>query len=230
MRKRSILFLFICAFVLLTGCSKEKEKQVNAIVVDKDGGLQATIVESFDKDYYKEDELKSVVEEQIAAYNSQQEGKSVSLESLKVKEKNVELVMGYGSYQEYMDFNQSSIFNGSIADAMESGYTFDTVFHKVKKGKSEKEELTLDDIKSMSDYQVFILNEYASVEVPKNIVAISDNIDLAGKKEAQLKPQSTKETKSETVAKESVDESSDESTVHEEEMYTGEAGYIIYKN
>ena len=71
------LMSFIMAIVLvlsMTACGHtvgkiDLNKNQSAIYIKDDGSVTYAVSESFDKEYYNKDELKSKIEEEVADYN-----------------------------------------------------------------------------------------------------------------------------------------------------------------
>lgn len=234
MKKRRILYLLLAICLLVSRCSKTpKDKSVNALVIHKDHRIKSTIVESFDKEYYKEEELKTSIENQINEYNSQTGQESIQLESLKKKGKEIQLSMEYESAKDYASFNEVPLFEGTVEEAIAEGYDFSNTFQSIKKGKVQKQGLTSDEIKELSDHKVVIIKEYVQVEVPKNITAISGNMTLLNKKEAKVIQNHKKVAEDLTESDETKDESETEEAdgvpILEPNQYVASYGYILYK-
>ena len=67
----TVACLSLCA--MFVGCGKENVNvpvTTNTVEITEEGRLIAYIVEAFDKDYYDVNELKSMVDEEIAAFNT----------------------------------------------------------------------------------------------------------------------------------------------------------------
>ena len=67
-----------------------------------------------------------------------------------------------------------------------AGYDFDTTFQSVEKGTVVDESVSSDEVLNSYNYNVVILEEEMAVEVPGNIVYVSSNVEVTGKKSARV--------------------------------------------
>ena len=62
----------ILAVILITGClggCSQFQAEHNAVKVKRDGSVQAAVIDTLDKSYYSEDELKQTIDDSVSAYN-----------------------------------------------------------------------------------------------------------------------------------------------------------------
>ena len=67
----------ILAVILITGClggCSQFQAEHNAVKVKRDGSVQAAVIDTLDKSYYSEFELKQTFDDSVSAYNQSQEG------------------------------------------------------------------------------------------------------------------------------------------------------------
>ena len=188
----SMLAIFTCAF-LLTGCSKGYDVETNTIFVEKDGKIVSVDVEEFDEGNYSEKDLKSYIKECIDSYNAKNKD-GVKQKKLSVKNNVATLVLEFKDDNAYQEFSGTEFFQGTIAEAKEKGYAFDTEFAKLSNGKvslcsveeilNTKEELNVVVIKSNTDVEVNGEILYVSVEniaeVEANHISIRDGSYISG--------------------------------------------------
>ena len=127
--RRMVLAAGMFGFLLLAGCGSEVkfEPTESSIYVRADGSVISAEITGFDntsfgEERYSEEELKAFVEDAVKAYNagvgspnlaysSELEDKNsilpVSIDSLKVEEKEAELVISYASCADYLNFNKA---------------------------------------------------------------------------------------------------------------------------
>ena len=86
---KSYIFL-VAAFLgllLCAGCSRsEEDRNETTVIIDNKGGITHRIVESFDKDYYSEDELRDDINRELEDYCRGKDEKSAKLNSLEIRE------------------------------------------------------------------------------------------------------------------------------------------------
>lgn len=93
-----------------SGSSADGEESVHdAIHLRKDGSLTVTSDESFDQDYYSEDELSSLIDSSIASYNETAGKDSVIRKELKVSAGKAHLVMEYASAEDFASDRKSVV-------------------------------------------------------------------------------------------------------------------------
>lgn len=186
----SILAMFTCA-VLLTGCSKGYDTDTNTVFVEENGKIVSVDIETFDKNDYSEKDLKSYIQESIDSYNAKN-ADSVKKKKLSVKNNVATLVLEFADDKVYQEFSGTELFQGTIAEAKEEGYAFDTEFVKFSNGKVspceakeilDKEELNVVIIKSNTNVQVNGEILYVSAqniaEVGTNRVSIKEGSHIS---------------------------------------------------
>lgn len=184
MKKSRLWTGVVLAACLLAGCSGGFSPDETGVSLGKDGKVKSVAIEQMDKDYYNEGELKSMIDSSVAEYNGG--GEKVKLESFEVKDKKATLSLEFGSAADYAAFNNVTFFAGSVQDAQTAGYDFKADFLAVDKGKTKSKEETGQAALS-GDKKVVILEEPMLVEVPGNIIFVSSNVEVTGKKEARMK-------------------------------------------
>lgn len=71
----------------------------------RDGSVQAAVIDTLDKSYYSEDELKQTIDDSVSAYNQSQEGDPIVVKKFNVTDGKAELYMNYAASRDYQDFN-----------------------------------------------------------------------------------------------------------------------------
>ena len=178
MKKRRLLLAAVGLAVLLGGCALNKQVDTTTIIVDKDGTVVEAIVEDFDKDYYRADELEQMVTEEISAYNTTAGGEKAKLDSLEQEEdsKIIRLNIEYASASDYMQMNEKELFCGTVSDAYQAGYSFVSMVDR-KTGNVVSEA----DILEMGDKKIVISEETLDIRVPGKITYASDGVAVTDK-------------------------------------------------
>lgn len=177
-----VMFVLMAAF-LLGGCTVEKEvaEQGDSVQIAKDGSIVSTLVNVLDQSYYNADELKTMIESEISQVNISQGSDAVSLEKYDCDSAgNVKVKIKYADSAAYTAFNGHTFYSGDAVTAKDT-YGLNGSFLDVKDGK-----LTAEDAVVSEDAKVVILSENINVSVPGKIVAITDNVELTGKKSASV--------------------------------------------
>lgn len=167
----------------LCACGQNDATEGTSVKFQKDGTVVNTIIEDFDESIYNVDELKSMVLNEVAAFNSSTEEKSISVDKLEAADGKVTVVMTYAGAEKYAEFNEKVLFYGTVSEAYAAGLNFDITLNSTKKdgGTIGKEEIL-----SMNDYGIIILEEPVAVTTPTKIVYASSNVDVLSGKSAQV--------------------------------------------
>ena len=128
----ALCIMAACA-LLCAGCADSgvpDNISQNSIVIDKDGKITSHIVTEFDEEYYNIDDLKRMMQEDLAAHNTaNQTGGTppIVLESVELMEENSSSVLVTHSYdcaETYEKYTENRLFYGTIEEAMDAGYDF----------------------------------------------------------------------------------------------------------
>lgn len=171
------IFFFLCLFVFI-GCGKQKEElkagevKENTLLIQEDGSVQFCVVEEFEKDYYKKDELKDFIDKEIAKYNNEVGEKKVAVDSLEVKDNTASVVFGFQSIEDYAQFNQVKASIMTIEEAKQID-NIPNVFIGASESESSVEKET-----ALEKGTVVIVNEELNVKVSGNIKYYSSGILL----------------------------------------------------
>jgi len=171
--KKIISISLVCLLItgLLTGCGKSLEADRDTVYVQKKGSVTSAAIADFDKDYYDEEELKKYVDERVADYQEQHGEDSVSIDKFSVEEGVAKLYINYKGYEEYQDFNEVTLFSGTVPQALAEGFDFNTEFTEIKGGEAagtvSKDKIT------DTDAKVIILSEKVDVKVDGTIQYVS---------------------------------------------------------
>lgn len=140
---RSVLAAGIC-LLLLTGCGGTQMPDTieeTTLSVDEEGKITAYLVESFDKEYYDAEELKTMAVEEAAAYNTDAEMGTVvpiSVEGVELLESGneVKVTYRYSDADTYELHTEGVLFYGTVTEALEAGYDMkDVSMSSVKDGE-----------------------------------------------------------------------------------------------
>ncbi len=167
----SICLVCLAIAGLLTGCGKSLEADRDTVYVQKKGSVTSAAIADFDKDYYDEEELKKYVDERVADYQEQHGEDSVSIDKFSVEEGVAKLYINYKGYEEYQDFNEVTLFSGTVPQALAERFDFNTEFTEIKGGEAagtvSKDKIT------DTDAKVIILSEKVDVKVDGTIQYVS---------------------------------------------------------
>lgn len=182
MKKRALLFLILATICTCAGCfGKSYEADTDTIFVEKKGTIVETRIRDFGKDNYSEEELKSFVEQEVADYNSGQDGKPVSIAKFQVKDQRALLILKYNSVKNYQSLTGTDLFYGTLAEAQNAAYDFKQEFVRVENGQT-KDAAQMGSVLERGDDKVVILTENVNLEVYGDILYVSaQNVQVTGK-------------------------------------------------
>ena len=165
---------------MFVGCGPV-DSEGNLIYVSKRGQVQTIDVEEFDKSYYSEESFKSFAQEAIDAYNKSHEVDAITLKEFTVEEQVAKLKMEYKSVADFSDFNEFTLYQGTVAAAVSEGYLFDVDFSKVEKGEVTG-NATRADILAEEGLSVVIIKANTNVQVDGTIYYVStENMTVTAK-------------------------------------------------
>ncbi len=239
-RKTAIIFSMILSLSLLAGCGSKLDVEESTVYVDKDGSVISVDIESFEKDYYDESELKDYVKEEVEDYTSENGKKSVSLEDVSVDDSTATLKLKYASADDYTNFNGIELYTGTVVKAMAAGYDFNVDFVSVRDG-SVTGTATRDEILENDDYKVAIIKANTDVKVDGTILYVSsENVKVTAKDTVSIREgyqaaatesaAGATESVADTEAVAATEIAADESAVQDEFAYeTDVYTYVIFK-
>lgn len=183
-----VLVVFIAADAM--GCTKGKKKSVieknleTTFEVNKDGSVVVTYCDSFEEDYYNEDELRGYVNDEINKFNAEKavdSSNGISLESLKVKDKVATLKLKFANCDDYVLYSadyvnkgrNARLFVGTYDEAVSRGYKFAAGFKKY----SNLSDITLEEAVSGENTFVLFTNEGFNMKIDGEVIAIGDNVE-----------------------------------------------------
>ena len=136
--RRIISISLVCLLMtgLFSACGKSLEADRDTVYIQKKGSIIGAAIADFDKDYYDEEELKAFAEERVQEYQEEHGKNSVTIDKFSVEEGTAKLYMKYAGYEDYQEFNEVTLFSGTVPQALAAGFTFDTDFTKIKDGKA----------------------------------------------------------------------------------------------
>lgn len=172
------------AVAVLAACGENSFRvDTNTIYIKQDGTLKEASFELFDKEYYEETELKQYVESEIRDYNYRNVKEAITVDKVEVTDTVAAAYLTYQSVKDYIAFNESEMFAGTVKEAMDAGYDFETTF--VSYEKEEAVDL-LTVTGNATEHQVLILDAAMDVRLDGTIVYISTNVQKKDKKNVTL--------------------------------------------
>ncbi len=178
--KRKGLLCLAMAGLLLTGCGggtglKAGKIDTNTLIIDKDGGAFNGIVESFEKDYYEEGELKEFLDGWIEDYNAGKGKDQVTLESFLVQDKEASMVVKYKTLEDYAAINNTEAGIVSYEEAKNQGLLPESMVNMADGSTVARENLETD-----AGAKVLFLVEEYDVVVDGKVLYYSNSALISG--------------------------------------------------
>lgn len=176
---RSVLAAGIC-LLLLTGCGGTQMPDTiekTTLSVDEEGIVTAYLVESFDKEYYDVEELKTMAVEEAAAYNTGADAGTVvpiSVEGVELLESGseVKVTYRYNNADTYELHTEGVLFYGTVTEALKAGYDMKNVtMRSVKDGEPVAPAWIAVEA---ADKHILITNQKVEIYSPYKVTHISE--------------------------------------------------------
>lgn len=183
--------------LLLGGCGEQpaksdadiatKNSSSCAIEVMKDGSIMETITEEFSEEYYDEESLKTMILSEVADFNRSHANDTISVDKLENKNGKITVKIRYPSadiYTEYNtdDYNAKTLFNGTVAEAYDAGYSLDISMTDVK----GENTIDKDELLGMGSEKIIISEAPLQIKVPGKILYVGEKVEADSKDEAHM--------------------------------------------
>lgn len=147
-------------------------------VFSKNGQIKVTSVESFDKDYYSEDELSSMIDTDVQEANDA--GCSIKNNGLSVKNGVATLTLTYGAWSDYVTFNDRKLYYGAVSEAADNGYDPEEAVGCTDLSETDL-LLTSEDLADLQDNTYVYVTDEMTLSVPYDILYASANLMVDGR-------------------------------------------------
>ncbi len=173
----------LIGMAVLAGCGAPKvpdSVEQTSLIIDTEGGVVSHMVDVFDKEHYKIDELRDMANKEVADYNTaNQSGTAapVTVTSVEaIENSKVRVTYTYNSAKDYAVYNNSQLFYGTVAEAEASGYDFTTLNQVLFNAKANDSIVSaeLEDSK-MAEKHVVLLEEKTLVYCPYKVAYASES-------------------------------------------------------
>jgi len=183
-RTGTVICLILCVMLTLSGCAEYDEATncKNSIVIHADQSLDATMLRTFDQAYYNENELVSMVEEELTKYNGEHGADAISLKSHSQSGQQVTLTLHFHNWQDYNNYMLDRIYVGNVQGAYDERYDFNQAL-----SRASKKEYTIgkNDLMNMADQKIVVFEGDHCIEVPEKIRYYTQGMKLTGAKSAE---------------------------------------------
>lgn len=169
--------------VLETLLEKERAGE-QSVYIRGDDTFTDVITESFREDYYDLEELKSMITEEVTAYNEenpQEKGSAMELVSLKLTEetKEVVLIMQYNSWEKLVSYSAEDTFADTQISSVVMTET-DTLTGSFTnpEGEAVTAEDVLDKAAKKKYHKITAAGTDMTIYLERPIICVSDNVTI----------------------------------------------------
>lgn len=192
LHNRKWIWLLAAGVMLLSGCdgaAKAPETVTrNSLIIDKDGGVTAHLVDAFDREYYSIDDLSLMAQKEVQTYNQKHAAKPNAITLLNIgavgnSAESVIVSYQFKDTEVYTDYMEMALFYGTAKEAAEAGYDFAQMNRVLyaPSGESSIVSEKLADVtgtENLSEKHVVLLEAPALVYCPYRVKYISDGARL----------------------------------------------------
>lgn len=196
--KHTNLIIMATAMAILTGCSDDAVPAFapteSSLYITSEGTITSATVETYDKDYYTADELKSFANEILAEFNSQSGTESAaSVKECAMADGTAKLLIDFKTPDLYMDFMEQypdeeseiqvkTIDITTVSDGIAKGYLVGDDFYQINK---DNKEVSADEVMKQSKLYVAAVEGPALIQADGTIVYISADVVVTAPNQVQ---------------------------------------------
>lgn len=176
LKKLSIVMLLIC---LTTGCGNPLKKMTKStLYIEKNGKVQSLSVESFEKEYYTEEGLKTFIEKEITTQQKERGEDSVCMKAFEVKEKKAVLQLQFASIDDYQRFTDIEIKSGQYQKMIGKEYKVSTIIEN-----ETQEKKKLEQIENLEELHYILLKDPEGIQLlfDNQVKYCSENVTILDK-------------------------------------------------
>ena len=174
--------MLVVCLLALSGCNKKDSQTLdraeikeNTTLINADGTVQAVIVESFDKNYYKKEELKNYIQQEVQKYTKKAGNDTVVLNSLEVENRMAIAQLSYKKLSDYASFNAVTSELLTKEEALKDERISNTIY-SVDKGETVDLQSALEG----KDYKVLLVELSGETVITEGKIEYYTNGTLTG--------------------------------------------------
>ena len=179
-----VIGIVLGTMLLFAGCAEYEEGAgtKNSIVVHADQSIDATMLRTFDQSYYSEDELVSMVNEELKNYNSEYGADAITVNSHSLSGQQVSLTLHFHSWEDYNRYMLDRIYVGTVQGAYDERYDFNQA---LSYADDKEHTIGKNDLMNMADQKIIVFAGDHSVETPDKIRFYTQGMKLTGAKNVE---------------------------------------------
>ena len=172
-----ILAALAFAFRAVTKALGPEDYSVSTAEFLENGSIRITSVESFEEEYYDSDELEQEIDEAVSSYNKANGANSVKQGAFSAADGEAKVVLTYRDAKDYEAFNGVPLFIGTVQEAQDQGYDFESIMSAVCQEDSSR-ILNQETLAQLSAHEVIVLMEQLDVVLSKEILYATPNLGV----------------------------------------------------
>ncbi|MCL2718482.1 MAG: hypothetical protein FWE14_06845 [Lachnospiraceae bacterium] len=166
-KNRACLFLLaIFTVLVMSGCKNNSSESIpdfkleNAVKVNEDLSITATLVDCFAEDYYDLDELYQMVNREALVFNEKNGAGGLAVEKVTVEDDKVNVALKFSDREAYANYNEAVFFVGTIEAALNIGLKLDQILVDIN---DPDKTIDQESLVAMKDSFILITNEHRNV-------------------------------------------------------------------
>ncbi len=179
MRKAFAAVLTAAALFAAAGCGGvdgDPPPDRSLLQIKKNGRVEQTIVEPFDREYYDLEELEDMIQQSCQEYNDRMGRGRVSAKRASLEDGVLTVEMRYKSAEDFADFNGQAMFVGTVDQARDAGYQLDM---SLESADAQLPGADLRTLLSMGDSHLLLWRGEGDVSVWGEILYYSSGVELS---------------------------------------------------
>lgn len=175
MQKRIAILFTILLCLLFTACSsRETSYETDSLLIKEDGSIKEYINEEFAEDTYDAEKLQEMLNSETEQYNAKNGVDSIKIGKFEVADNYAKIMIQYKRAADYEEFNQIPLYCGTVASALQEGYTITLDAVDAVEGS----RVTAQSICNDRDRKICIIGFKYDIYVDGTILFYSDGMTL----------------------------------------------------
>lgn len=171
MKKVGILTALLLVMTLCA-CGGQNPEKIGSttVYVMNDGSIEATYVEDFSQPQYDMEELQTMADEEILAYNTKVGEDKIAMTFFEVEGNIAKMQMTFTDDEAYREFNNEIVFVGTVAEALEEGYDLNV---SLSNPLDAEDVIGEHELLEMQDSNIVIVENAVRVRIESKILYMS---------------------------------------------------------
>lgn len=171
MKKAGILTALLLVMTMCA-CGGQNPEKIGSttVYIKNDGSIEATFVEDFSQPQYDMEELQTMADEEILAYNTKAGEDKVAMTFFEVEGNVAKMQMTFTDDEAYREFNNEIVFVGTVAEALEGGYDLNI---SLTNPANAEDVIGEHELLAMQDSNIIIVENAVRVRAESKILYMS---------------------------------------------------------